>query len=116
MPAGQTGNWRDKNPGVVYFTELGTLLEVIVEIWSLYEKYFQKMPEGFQGKDGLESAHNMLKFYADVRELVRLIFQDRQQLNENIRFLQEKIDYMQFDKTFMVLFFGFKAKYEATMR
>lgn len=59
------------------FTELGTLNEVVVQVWSLYEKYFSKLPSGYESQSGLQSAHNMLKFYADIRSLVTMIFKER---------------------------------------
>lgn len=78
----------------------------------MYESYFSKIPQGNQSKSGLQSAHNMLQFYADIRELVIQIFRERGQLTENVRFLQEKIDHLGMDKSYMILFYGFKHKYQ----
>jgi len=35
------------------------------------------MPEAERSANALESTHNMLKFYASIRELVKTIFEDR---------------------------------------
>lgn len=37
-------------------------------------------------------------------------------MNEDIRFLTEKLEYMNYDKSYMVEFYGFKYKYESTMK
>ena len=102
-----------ENAEVVSFKDIDTLLDVLNFVGHLYTDIFNSLPQEPEGKEkgGLEKTLDVLRFYSKVRNFLMVVIQSRQQLIEDINFLEGKVHALKTEREEMINFYGLDHKY-----
>ena len=92
--------------------DIETLVEIISSIPGIYEAYYKILPnEGDEDKSTFEQTVNVLQFYKQLRTFVKVVWEDRGKLIDEIKFLRHKISFLHVTEEDMLRFYSFEQEY-----
>ena len=109
-----SNKWKTQNEDFITSDDINVLIEVLGNIWDIYQRFFQALPQtNKDDKGAMEKTMDILKFYAEMRNFVKKVFLEKDELFGDIKFLESRVSLLKFKtEDDMIRFYNLGYKYE----
>ena len=106
--------WKTKREDFVSAEDIDVLVRVLSDIWDIYQRFFAALPEREEnGKGAMGKTMGILRFYAKMRNFVKIVFLEKDELFGDVRFLESRVSMLRFEgEEDMVRFYDLGFKYD----